>query len=520
MSKILKGVFVYTFIIIGILLVIGMFVVGMMFITSTSDKPLTVFGYKAMYLNNIHREDVGVDALIQVAKNSEITVKINGADFNVEIIESDNALAKHIVIKKIDYVLGLYKGEYVPTATANYDAANKVVSINVETPEGLMSYNKSKLIVVIPTEQNFLYNFEINTKSGDVVIDGSLAEDEEHFTKIKTLSVETINGNFNAKRVGQKPTATADTAFSDLNFDLHSLRLKTNRGIFDLSNIKTLKLVNASDTNKIEIEANRGDFIFNNVESPMDIKGEDIKIEAEHIFAGQYGFTFNSPKGYFDIQKITSSDTAINTINTRAINVKITEITGQTSITTTYGNITVGTLNSISNLESENGKITVSLAKQNLSAFSEFGDINIEEYKSAIHLKNNKGKITAKYTGDLSDATRQTKVEAVTGSVKLTGIYNNLNLTTTGSASVTIDLATLPVTGGVVHTINMHNGEAKLVLGGTIPFFLNATGNISGSVVTEVMNSSVTQYGTPTTGAHAIINANAGSGKIVFETKI
>jgi hypothetical protein len=519
MGKILKGVFVYTFIILGILLVAGMFVIGIMFITSTSDKPLTVFGYRAMYLSNVHREDIGVTGVSTLGIASELTVKINGADFNVEIVEADNALAKHIVIKKIDYVFGLYKGDYVPEATASYDTENKIVTINVSTPEGLMSYNKSKLIVSLPTVKNFSYNFDINTKGGDVFINGALAEDANHFTTIKDLTVKTISGDFTAQRIGAKTTATADARFSDLEAVLRTINLKTDRGVFDLSNIKTLKLSSPSESNKIEIEANRGDFIFNDIEGPMDIKGEDIKIVAKHIDTKNFGFTFNSPKGYFDIDKITTEN-AINTIDTRAINVKINEISGQTSIKTTYGNITVGTLKDISNLESENGNITVASAEQNLSAFSQFGDITVTAYKSAIHLKNNKGKITATYEGDTSNAARQTKVEAVTGSVELNKIYNSLNLITTGSAKVTVDFEIFPEQGGVSHIINIHNGEARLKLGATIPFYLEASGNVSGTVATQTINSSVTQFGNPTQGAHPTITANAGSGKIVFETKI
>lgn len=202
--KIVKGVFVYTMLLIGIALIFGMLVLGSMFFL---DVP--VFGWKALYQSH----KITADIYSEKITGSEIDLTINAGMYDVNIsqyvlrqVDEENDATKkieYIGIDKMDDLWGLYKrDDQKKSVSENGIVFNKVsdskMIIDVEQVEGLISPRKSYINVRLPYDKE--YNLTINTTKGDIYINGSGDEDVSNL-KINSLKIKTDSGNFGWKNV-------------------------------------------------------------------------------------------------------------------------------------------------------------------------------------------------------------------------------------------------------------------------------------------------------------------------------
>lgn len=524
MSKVLKGVLTYTFIIIAILLVFGMLIFGIMFITANSKMQFSFFGFKALHKSRVKYENAIV-ATKNIEPQSEIDININSGNFKLSVIQSGPDGTQNIVVSKYDDLIGIYRGEYtgpVSTSMELDETTNKyVVNIDIHDVNGLVSYGNSYVDVILPTNKNFKYNLNIVSKNGDVELNGNVKDKPEYTILVNDLKVETNRGKFLVNKLG---TLNQDENAGEGNVTLNSVYFKTNGGVFDLSKIKKLSVLeNEGQVSTIVIDSKRGDFKFNDINAPMLIEGEDVRIVANKINTKQQGFTFKSPKGFFKINEIITEGTGVNEISTNVINVEIEKITGETLITTTYGNIVIGTLNNNSTLKSVNGNITVTTANGNVTATSKFGDINIGGFKKLVSITNEKGNITAKYIGELTE-TNTIEVKNNDGKTTLENIYGPLSLTINGDGNVNVTFASLAQSSAVTHNITLKNGEANLKVKIDTPFRLKAKGNVTGTLgstnIAELIASAGQEVIIPVFGQNnnCLFNINAGSGKVTFQT--
>ncbi len=528
MSKILKGVFIYTFIILGIVLILGMLVFGIMFMTADSDTPFALFGYKAIYVVNGEQPNQLVQT-IDYENGDVLNLTINGGNFHVFVTQAGDT-TENIVVKKTDQLFGLYKGTYNPQAVTSVTKEEGIIKATITAPQlnGLVSYGESYIQVIVPDEKEFVLNLIVENTGGDVTIDGTITNKPTKKIIINTLNVTTTTGDLNMKAIGSL-NETEHENTEQTNVTLNGIYFKTDGGNFDLSNINRLTIPSSPSTDvitdTIEINSKRGDFKFHDVVSSMNIHGEDVRIDANIINTNERGFTFNSPNGFFKIKELITTGIAANVITTNVVNVDIETVTGETAITTTYGNISIKTLNNNATLESTNGNITVSIvAKGNLTAISKFGKINVQAYESNAYFKNEKGSITATYVGEAVNAEEKTEIVSKDGAIALGGILNSTDITTTGSATVTLTFAQLAQTGNITHKITLNKGSATLKMQAVSPFKVKASGNVNGSVGSTNIATLVSENGNnvfsvfDATETSCLFDLNAGSGKITFAT--
>jgi len=511
--KILKGVLLYTLIIIGMFLVVGMLIFGIMFITANTNTPFSLFDYKAINASNKTYDDVFLDAS-QLTDGQTVTINIYANDFDVNITQTSDTTDK-IIARKNDNMFGLYSGSYVGIPTVTFNAETTTYKIVANEINGLIAFRDSSLNVMVPSVDNFIYNFNIYNTTGNVSINGCVKEEVAQL-QINNLYVETTKGDFVIDNIANK-TGINNVGFISLN----SISVKTNGGIYDFSKIENLGVAGNSG---IFIQAEYGDFVFDNVKGQLNILGEDIRIEANVVNTLGEGFYFNSPKGYFKITEIRSEEeNSINTIITDNIDVDIETITGETTILTTYGNINVDTLNNNASLTSENGNITVKHALNNISVVSTYGNIVVEDYRAKGYIKNINGTINITFGLNVATAANNCEIISTSGSVVANNIYNPIKVTTLGKAGVTINFADIVNDKNIEHNIKLNSGTANLYLKSNRAFYLNATGNVAGNVGSETITATTTDVVVLSEDDSAgqnlsKIKLDAGSGQIIFHT--
>lgn len=550
MSKVLKGVLIYTGVLIGIGLVLSMLLGGIMFLTAGTNSPFSVFGYKAIYLSNVNRENTRI-ITSEVASNSVITLNVNSGDFDLNVVQASDT-TENIIVKKKDSLFGIYTGEYNGNPQIDFDQEELVVDISVSMFDGFISYGESALTVILPSAKDFVYDLNLTSASGDITLNGYEAVEgenaETNTLELNQLNVSTGTGNFYLKNVGEhvaESTEGETTIPAHLDLELHGLLFGSNGGRFDLrGETETEKLYisvveeegleegeESAYSEEFEISADNGDFFFDKVFGYMDISGSDIRIDADYLNTQGKGFSFNSPTGYFDIGEVVTIATAgqetvgANTITTETVNVMIETISGETSITTTYGNISIGTLQNGATLGSENGNITVDVANGNITAISKYGNVTVSSYKKSAYLDTDKGAIAATYTGDMTETgiTNTTEVYNKDGKTTLNNVFGNLTLSVTGNGNATVTFAQFVQSSESQHNISISKGSSSLRVLLTQPFRFNATGNVNGTIVNDNIADLIAAQGQGTniallnaTENSPLITINAGSGSATF----
>ncbi len=517
MSKVIKGVTIYAFLILGIALVGGMIIMGTMFISSSFGKPITVFGYNAVYIARTWQDDSKVTVVGHDA-NTPIQVNVDAKDYATSIVhKSDNY--KEVIVKRRDNILGFYKDDLNLETTVNFE--NSVLTITVAPNTGALTYDKSELLIYLP--KDYTYDLNLKSDAGSLTVIGN---NNAQFP-IRKLSVETKSGDLAFSKLLPQDSTNTVVKFNELTF-------RTQTGEFDLTSINTVELNNPSAENKIELYSKRGDFLFNNVKAPVNIEGTDVRIVANEIDTLNFGFKFDSPKGYFNIKKIITGTAPINPseenpdlgdisykniINTNSTHINIEEIVGETSITTKYGDIKIGTLSSATVISSIDGDVEITTANKYVNITNQMGKIIVKGYKEGAYFKNNKGTITATYSGttEVEYINLLTEVETATGGVAINNIYNELKLTA-NNANVTLDFKRLPETN-LTHTITNAQGKTTLKLFANVAFFIDSSGNVTGTIGGTAINSNTTEVLEPTQNQNIILKLTTQDGKFVIADK-
>lgn len=542
--KIIKGIGIYTLLILGALTIFGVLIFGCMFVFPNFD----VFGWKVMFRSN---HEALVYNTGKLNKDQTYEIVVNAGVHNVNIYQFADE-TPFINIIKHDDMFGFYKGAYNEKLV--YSDANNptivngnVVTITLGKIDGAILGRKSTLDIYLPSILS--YDLDITTTTGNVFINGHGYDGttRTHNLNVKSLEVETKSGDFswqnintkaylqpeNAAYYGATAVDSIDTTaqgYDKKNYVrylfLDELNATTETGKFDftLSNSdcretviapktagsKTMAAVITSgaedsawaasldtDTTKaFNLSAERGDFKFNKlIASTLNVVGTDVLIEANYIGTWQ-DFYFNVPNGYFNIENLetfAATDNneikTLNTIITNNINIDLETVGGELSITTTYGNINIGTLEKNASLTSTHGNIHVELAKSAISAISEKGDITIDAYQSKGYLKNTSGKINASfdiawYKTATHKAEDYLQVMEISNAKASTTLNNAVFATkiTSGGGNLNVSYYEMPIVGGVAHDVTVASGSATIKVSNLEAFKFLGKGSISGTV--------------------------------------
>lgn len=482
--KIIKGVLIYTMLLIGGALIIGMALIGCMFLFPN----FKVFGWGVMFQSNKLVTDIKSENFSPQPEDSNkvITLDIDAKLHDVEIYQFSDS-TEYISIQKYDDMFGLMKGSrdnYDGSVTLDKVEDNIEDHYKIETKaiEGAILKRTSRIIVYVPNRQNYVFN--ISTNNGNITINGGLKEvagKVETATNLKVvgLNLKTTSGDFSWNNIYNNEKIVP----------LKTLIAKTNTGKFDFTLGDDITL-NSTD-NQYYLECKRGEFLFNNIDADkVNIVGDDVLVRANKLHTKK-SFYFNAPSGFFDVTTLTNNDKGLSTIITNNIDVKLDTVNGELAITTTYGDITVNKTMANATLKSIHGNITIGEAKSSLSAISEHGDITVGKYSAKVYLKNKHGKIVATFDTDAdrnyNNASTMINEE---GSITANKLILPTNLTTTSGGTINASYYLLPrhTSPRVEQEVNLQGGgKAYLQLPNTNAFKFTGYGNISGRVSSQDM---------------------------------
>lgn len=460
--KALKGLLIYIGIVLAICLGIAIILfAGMYFFPSFRIAGIGVIHGSA-------RDSGTIVELSNYSNISDIDINCSSKQFSVILNATDEDKITYDFSKSV-FGISYDITEYKLIKDVSKDGNTLKINLTITEPYGLISNSSSYVSLFIPSKLKT--SLLLTTTSGDVKIGTDNA-----VTNLGNLTVSTQKGklNINSEKSGDEATS----------LKLDSLNLSTNKGYFDMSTIDNLKV-----SSTIKLKANNGTFSFKNVQGSFDVTGKNVKLNAENITSDYSGFKFISENGFFDITKITTPDGAENTIVTENCDVIIDEISGKTGIITTYGDITIGKLNSYATLQSEHGNVSITSTTDDINIVTYFGNITVDSYLKNARFVSTKGDIDVKSKGDYEQGV-YTQIENTDGAIVVENKVNELLVTTYGASSVEITYkeikGELNENDVFIHKVNLHKDSSAIIYMPTknyqTPFKFKAQGNISGEI--------------------------------------
>lgn len=475
--KVLKGIFVYTMIILGAILGVGIILIGCMYLFKMS-----VFGYRFMDIN-IKKNDFTTILLNKSVSDEEcfldnkddltINFIIDAGNYTVRVVP-ESANSNYVSMYTLTDFTGLVK-----TDKKSYNAIIKqndvckagevTISIKVVNPTGLINYNydDNELVIIVPEkygEKNFQYNFNISTTGGNIILKNSVT-DEGKFDaplNVKSLTASTNKGDitlggFSSKTEDEVKVASDEATMEDLT-------LSTKGGTIDFTNFKKFTI-----KERLVLESTKADYLFDtlNVKQGIEINGSNVLVKANIIDCGG-DFVYKSDTGGLDIGILNASNykreqdddkyhykapttTTLHNVSifSDSANINIDAIMGKTRIENEYGKISIKNLCNQAIIKNENGDINIeksgilpsnnnTVTKTDTSSmvlYNTYGNITVGEYYQNGLFNNKKGKIilNAKAENDY-----YTKVETKDGNVEFTTAGSAYNIVATDKANISI----------------------------------------------------------------------------------
>lgn len=349
--KIIKGVFTYILILLGVIFIAGILMTAFMAFTKTR-----VFGYNFV-MSNGKETVVSVEGstVFKMADTGgkKIDIVINSNDFDVDIV-GDRSTNKNGVIPTIciyDESFGFVKNgvtkayldaDYYDasgnqiTDNSQKGSAAKIV-YNIITPNGgLCTARDSKVLFILPSPEAKIagYNFTINSGKGNVKISPTnikeTGEVEYGNLQVSELVITTTSGDVKVSGLSSP----------DSYVTLTKLDLRTETGKMDFTQ-QNIEVKNGEpNTAKVKIQSRRGDFKFKDLTGQLVVEGENIVLEANKIKTNLTSgrFSYNCPNGTLRIGTLqVSRDQGLVEIVTEYARVEIGALIGDTLIQSTYG---------------------------------------------------------------------------------------------------------------------------------------------------------------------------------------
>ena len=486
--KVLKGIFIYTMLIIGAVFVVGILLLGGMYLFKWS-----LFGYTFKNIN--------------IQTDRFASININSFVHNGQAIENDNPRIKFVIDSgvysvriqpdkegsQINYYTvsdftGFVKSTdkvYTPAVTTSLSMKDgcMIVNMKVANPEGAISFDKerNRIVIVVPeiftkteSKKEISYYCDITTTKGSITLKNSVTDDNKFNAplRVKSLVAKTETGNITLGGFDRD----GNNAKTDVTLD--NIILSTKRGIFDFSSFTKLTI-----KEKFVLNSDKADYIFDTLvaKNGVEILGNNILLKANEITCENGDFVFKSASGGVQVGTINCSNytkevtaaatetveekyhykengtTTLNNVSifTENANIVIKNLMGKTRIDNIYGSITIDLLCNQASIKNENSNITIKKSgvlpandgtttmteTSSMVIYNTYGNIDVKEYYQNGLFTNVKGSITLNSAFNSMKSVDEyyyTKVVSKDGNVELTTAGNPYTIEATDKANVTI----------------------------------------------------------------------------------
>lgn len=450
--KIVKGVFTYLLILVGIV-----FIASILMFTAMAFFKFPVFGTYVV-MSSKTTEYICPNSNSALDSTSIVNVTVNSGNYGV-IIRSWTDTQKN---QKVPRILVREEGFGLSTNGVREAAVEVIrsgnnITITVKAPTGVIAYKDSHVEIALPisTEGGYKYNLTINSGKGDVSVvpttDDVTKEEQRGRVNIYDLSITTTSGDVSVRGLG-----TGEHPSHKFN----SLSLKTETGKFDFSNQDL-----STETGSVKIESRRGDFTFKNYTGSFVIEGDNLVFNAESIVTENKTFLYNCPNGTLDINKLDVG-TSFAQIVTEYARVEIDELLGDTAIQATYGDIIIkNTTSNVVDVTTTHGDISIGTVSNTgvngtIALRSTYGDITVDSYPAKGWFTNKSGRITITHAQN-NEHNFETKIETKKGHVVANNMYGKVTATATGEANMDITFANIP-SSDITSNITIGSGKLNI----------------------------------------------------------
>ena len=420
-----------------ILFLLGLCCVGLLYLFFVPNSSL--FGIRYISYNH------NVNSLAYSIENVE-TISLNSNAYKVKLVSSEeNKISVKLYTNSLGFVLNKNKDALITSSLKD-----NILTFNITEPTGALFHNSSYIELTIPKSESV--NLNIKNNKADLTLDNNNIH-------INNLTYTTDSGDFILKQASISGT---------LNLNLNRATFTVEKTVITNSNDVVLNMTSGkfdaehSSFKNITIESNTRGIVIakscENITQETTSAGGRISINT----AGFVSVNSSSTNVYIDT---ITNGANINLTGTGDI--KITNLTESSYLSTNSGNINIINANSHITIKTNSGNITIPNAKSTLDVQTEYGTINISYSDTATNRSLsailNDGKIIAsglekinlvingngRAPIDMKDVIGSSSVVGNTGSVFIKVNKNSVyKLKTESEGSVKVNLAQISQYGG------------------------------------------------------------------------
>jgi len=368
----------WKYFIILILLLAGLFCVGLLYLFFVPDS--TLFNIK--YIGYSEKFETGPYSTEGIS-----TIELNSRAYDINIIPSESSeISVTVKAKSFGYVLE--KNSHVDVSSS---ISGNTLTIDVTEPHGLAANGFSSIDLKLP--KNYSPNLVLKNKKADVLI-------QSESISINNLTYKSNSGRFDFKSgsINGEMNLTLNSAVfnlgSSVNVNENNLTLSLTSGKFNASthsfkNVKVTKntrgIVDIKNCSSFveKVESAGGKIVIDSVLS-VNIESSDTNVDIKNLYGGTI-------------------------ILTRTGSVKIDHLQGISLIKTKSGSISINKASAKFSTETTTGNQNLKNLTYFVEAVSTYGNINVEfandagnyNFTDAIPLRSltattTSGKITVK----------------------------------------------------------------------------------------------------------------------------
>lgn len=401
-SKVKKG-FLY-YILMFLFLVLGVLCIFATILIFNPGKD--VFGINLRYVS-IHNAKEFYNLTNEEKQISDAnfdTVEFNAGNTNFDIsYDGDETFTK---VYFQPYVTALSKNENIKFDISITESNNKLL-ISVTEPELWLTFaNSATINLVFPLSKNIdNVTFNINTIGGGVKFGDESSKTQY---KIKDLNIKTETGSV--------------SIYKNLAVASQNIKIETKTGLIHAS---------SNTTGTLDIENSKGKIRIGDLQGSLKLTNYD-RLEADCNYIAQDVYV-KSTNGYIKINKLGQNGTNGNFTTTENVdntNIVIGKMTGNASIITNSGYVSIDNLGGQALIETTSGNITIKQASNNVDINTVSGSANVTQLgiNARTTINTEKGLITANFEeiGDVTLSTENSNINInVTTGKPFKIVYNS-----------------------------------------------------------------------------------------------
>ena len=433
--SVIKGIFIYTLIFLGLILGVGIILIGVMYFF----PQVSVFGYKFYHGNNsgmiyevLPSENEYNEGQV-LARNQDIlnnldAIEIKANKWNIDIVYNESTMTNRFRVEFTRSITGFvstktpkprFSVSVNKKALVGQNEEKNIITFNVQEPKGAYFNRSATLTVWIPTNiaNGDLDDLRIESGSGKVNFYqkslGQLIPVGNPILNVKELNIIDDSNELNVANTniintlniqGKESKFTIDR---DLNCDVN---LNCKKGKYEFKNIVT-----DINTPEVIVDAVNADVIFGNIQGNLILKSDFGFFRADTI------------DGNFSSLSHNISD------YNNACDIRIKKIYGSTIIQNDSGKIELGQVGQIEKLSSsidlkidtKSGDVTIkNCFSKNVEVTSKSGVIRLSNCLSNIDATTTYGSVYVNFMKE------DEIIEGVESSVIANAVSNLKNTTT------------------------------------------------------------------------------------------